>query len=119
MYTFPHRAVPATPADKLLLLQDKMNMTLDQLLAVRASRGLCHKELDLNVELVAHLNEAQATEAIRQAKVHCTITAYTLQQVHKDSIIAMECQAMAEERQAHQALMEAFGVAIPAYLPEN
>ena len=66
-----------------------MNATLEQLLAIRASRDICCKDLGLNTELVAHLNKVQAakaiqqaTEAIRQAKVYCTTTAYTLQQVH-------------------------------------
>ena len=44
-----------------------MNATLEQLLTTRASRDLQCKELDLNTELAAHLNEVQATVAIKQA----------------------------------------------------
>ena len=44
-------------------------MALEQLLTVRSSRDLCHKELDLNVELAFHLNKVQTVKAIRQAKV--------------------------------------------------
>ena len=69
MYMFPPRLIPAALSDKHLPLQEKMNVTLEQLLAVRSSRDLCCKELDLNIELVAHLNKVQTTKAIRQAKV--------------------------------------------------
>ena len=49
MYAFPPRVIPAALSDKLLPLQEKMNMTLEQLLTVRCSRDLCHKELDLKM----------------------------------------------------------------------
>ena len=42
-----------------------MNMALEQLLTNRATTDLHNKELDLNVELAAHLNEAKAAEAIK------------------------------------------------------
>ena len=80
---------------------------------------LYHKELHLNVELVVCLNEVQTAKAIRQAKVHGATTAYALQQAHKESVLALEHQRMEEERQAHQAFVEAFGVAIGACSPEN
>ena len=63
-----------------------MNMILEQLLAVRSSRDICHKELDLNTELAADLNEVKTEEAIRQAKVCGTTTAYTLQQAHQREV---------------------------------
>ena len=34
----------------------------------------CCKELELNAELVAYLNKAQAVEAIKEAEVHHTAT---------------------------------------------
>ena len=62
-----------------------MNVVLEQLLTKRVTRDLHHKVLDLNVKQAVHLNEAQTTEAIKQAtkaikqaKVCCTTTAYTL-----------------------------------------
>ena len=63
----PPKVVPATLLDKLLLLQEKMNVALEQLLTNRGTRDLHCKGLDLNVELAAHLNDAQATNAIKQA----------------------------------------------------
>ena len=42
----PPRVVPASLLDKLLLLQEKMYATLEQLLTTRASRDLCCRELD-------------------------------------------------------------------------
>ena len=75
----PHRVVLAGLSDKLLLLQEKMNVALEQLLTNRATRDFCCKELDLNTELAAHLNNAQAVEAIKQAEVHHATTACALQ----------------------------------------
>ena len=71
------------------------------------------------MELVAYLNEAQAAEAIKQATkvikqvtVCCATTACALQKAHRDSVLELECQTNAEERQDHQAFVEAFGVVI-------
>ena len=65
-----------------------MNMTLEQLLTIRSSRDLCHKEMDLNMELAAHLNKVQTDEAIRQARVHGATAAYALQKAHKECLSA-------------------------------
>ena len=119
VYMFPPRVIPATLSDKLLPLQEKMNAALEQLLTVRSSRNLHCKELDLNMELAAHLNEVQTTEAIRQANVHGATAAYAPQQAHKESALVLEHQAMEEERWTSQAFMEAFGVAMGSCLPEN
>ena len=74
------------------------------------------------MEVVACLNEAQAaeainqaTEAIKQAKLHHATTACALQQAHQDSVLALECQTKVEERWDCQA----FRVAMQACLPEN
>ena len=80
---------------------------------------LCQKELNLNAELAAHLSEVQTAEAIKQAKVHGATVAYKLQQTHKESVLVLECQVTQEERQAHQAFVEAFGAAIGACSPKN
>ena len=103
-----------------------MNVALEQLHANRATGDLCHKDLDLNAELAACLNKAQASKAIKQAttaikwaEVCHTTTACTLQQAHRDSVLVLECQTKLEERQDCQAFMEAFRAAIQACLPEN
>ena len=101
-------------------------MALEQLLTNRATGDLCHNQLDLNMELEAHLNKAQAAEAIKQAtkviiqaKVCCTVTACTLQQAHRDSVLALEHQMEVVERWDCQAFVEAFGVAIQTCPPKN
>ena len=68
-----------------------MNATIEQLLTVRSSRDPHHKEVDLNMEMVACLNEVQTTKAIGQAKVHGTTAAYALQKVHKESVLVLKC----------------------------
>ena len=122
----PPRVVPITLSDKCLPLQERMNTTLKWLLTNRATGDLCHKELDLNTGLAVCLNKAQAakaikqaTEAIKQAKVHQATTACALQQADRDSVLEVECQMNAEERWDCQAFMEAFGLAIWACLPKN
>ena len=119
MCTFPTRVVPAGLFDKLLLLQEKMNVVPQQLLTTRTTGDLHHKELDLNTELASHLNGAeaakaikQAIEAIKQSKVHHAPLTCVVQQLHRDSVLVLEHQMKAEERSDHQALMEAFGAAI-------
>ena len=68
---------------------------------------------------MAHLNEIQTAKVIIQAMMHGPTTAYTLQQVHKETALALEYQEMEEERQAQQAFVEAFRVTIGTCLPEN
>ena len=75
---------------------------------------------------MAHLNDTQATKAIKQAtdainqaEVWRETTAHALQQAHRDSVLALEHQTKVEERQDYQAFMEAFGVTIWACSPEN
>ena len=126
MCMFPPRVVPTTLSDKLLPLQERINAGLEQLLANRATGDLCHKELDLNLELVAHLNAAQAAEAIiqaikaiKQAKACYITTACALQQAHRGSVLELEHQTNVEERRDHQAFMEAFGAAIQGCSPKN
>ena len=45
--------------------------------------------------------------------------AYTLQQVHQESVLGLEHQTMTEERQVCQAFMEAFRAAMQACLSKN
>ena len=103
-----------------------MNMALEWLLANRTTGNLHFKKLDLNVEMSAHLNEAQAveaikqaTDAIKQAEVCDATTVCTLQKAHRDSVLVMEHQMKTEERWDCQAFMEAFGVAIQVCLPKT
>ena len=67
-----------------------MNAALEQLLTVRSSRDLHHRELDLNMELTVHLNEVQTAEAVRQAKLCGATVAYTLQRVHQETIVVLD-----------------------------
>ena len=77
------------------------------------------QELELNVEFVVCLNNAQYAEAIKEAEVCCATTACALQQPHKDSVLMVECKAKVEEGWDCQAFMEAFVVAMQACLPET
>ena len=72
-------------------------MALEQLLTNRTTIDFCHRELELNAELVVCLNDAQATEAIKEAEVHHTITAFMLQQTHRNSVLVLEHEAKVEE----------------------
>ena len=70
----PPRVGSARLTDELLHLQERMNAALEQLLTTRATIDSQCKELELNTELSACLNEAQAIEAIKEAEVHHTAT---------------------------------------------
>ena len=96
-----------------------MNAALEQLLSVWDSKDLFCKELDLNMELAVHLNKAQTTEAIRQTRLHSATMAYTVQKVHQKSVLALEHQAMEEERWACQIFVEAFRAVMGSCSPES
>ena len=51
--------------------------------------------------------------------MHCATAACALQQAHRDSVLALECKAKAEEGQDHHTFMIAFGVAIGACLAKS
>ena len=105
-------------------------MALEQLLTTRATTDSCCKELELNAELVVHLNEAQAVKAIKEAdvhhaatikeaEVHHTTTVCALQQTHREYMLMLECQVKAEEGWDCQDFVEVFGVALQACLPKT
>ena len=96
-----------------------MNMALELLLTNRATMDFCHRKLELNAKLAVHLNDAQATKAIKEAEMHHTTAACTLQQAHRDSVLVLECEAKVEEVQDCHAFMEAFGAAVQSCLPES
>ena len=101
--------------DRLLQLQEKMNMALEWLLTNKATIGFWYKELELNTELSACLNDTQATEAIREVEVHHKNTACALQQAHWDNILALGCEAKVTTEWNSQA----FGVPTWACPPEG
>ena len=70
------------------------------------------KELELNAELVACLNNVQAAEAIKEAEVHCKNMVCALQQAHQDNALVLEHEAKATEVWDHKAFAEAFGAAM-------
>ena len=117
-------------SDELLQLQEQMNVAQECLITNRATMDSCHRELELNIELMACLNEAQAIKAIKEAevhhataikeaKVHHATTACVFQQTHRESVLMWEHEAKVEEGWDCQAFMEAFQVAIQACPPEN
>ena len=94
-------------------------MALEQLLAVRATMDFHCRELELKAELMSHLNEAQFTETIKEAEVHCTTITTALQQAHMDSLLMVECEVKAEEGQECQAFMDALRAAMQGCLLET
>ena len=74
-------------------------------------------------------NDAQAIEAIKEAEVHCAavikeaeahqvIHAYVLEKSHKESMLELECEAIAEEGWDHWAFLEACGAVLLACPPK-
>ena len=106
-FIFQHQTPPRVGPDRLtnefLQLQKKMNVSLEWLLTSGPLYTSHHKELELNAELVAHLNEAQVVESIKAAKVHHTATikedevcqataTYILQQLHRENVLMIKVQ---------------------------
>ena len=118
---FPHAMHPLLQLTilKTLQLQGKINMALEQLLQVRATMDFCCRELELNVECLAHLNDAQFTEAIKEAEVCHATTATALQQAHMNSVLTLECEAKVEVGLECQAFVEAYEVAIWGCQPKT
>ena len=95
----PPRVGPARLTDELLQLQERMNVTLEQLLTTWATMDSHHKELELNTELAACLNKVQAIEAIKEAEVCHTTATCILQQTHWENVLMLEHEARVEEGQ--------------------
>ena len=110
---------PTIFPDEPLQPQEKMNMALEWLLANRATFDFWCRDLELNTELMVHLNDAQSTEAIREAEVCHRNAACALQQAHWDNVLALECEAKVTKEQDCQAFAEAFGAAVQACQPKS
>ena len=95
--------------DELLHLQERMNMALEWLLTTRATMDSCCKELELNAELVMHLNKGQAIEAIKEAEVCHATTACVLQQTCMEYVLNLECKAKAEGGKTTKPLWRPLG----------
>ena len=65
----PPRANPADLSGEVLQLQGEMSMALEQLLMTKATMDSHQRELALNTNIAMHQNEAQATEAIKEAEM--------------------------------------------------
>ena len=85
-----------------------MNTALEQLLTTKATMDSHWRDLSLNAYIARCKNEAWATEAIKEAEVHCAavikeaethwvIHACTLEKSHKESMLESEHEVIAEE----------------------
>ena len=66
----PGAGIGALP-EEVILLQEEMNNTMGCLLTTRVSVDAHQRKQVLDFKMAIHQNEAEATEAIRKAKVHC------------------------------------------------
>ena len=95
----PPRVGLAGLTDELCQLQERMNVTLEQLCITRATLDSHCKELELNTELMMYLNDTQAIKALKEARVHHATTACILQHTHRENMLRLECKVRAEEGQ--------------------
>ena len=96
----------------------KLTVTLEPLLAMRAALNLCQWELDLQVELSRHLNDAQFHVAMREAPACHSTTATALEEAYKSNIMALKWETKAVEGKECQAFAEAFWAVMWACPPE-
>ena len=136
----PTRANPANLMDEVLQLQGEMNTALEWLLTTKATMDSHQRDLVLNANIARHKNEAQATEAIKEVEACCVaaveeadthhaaaikeaeacqaIHACTLEKSHKESMLELEHEAIAEEGQDCWAFLEAYRAVLWACPPE-
>ena len=73
--TTPPTKTPGADMDTLpeevILHQEEMNSAMGHSLTTRASIDACWSKQVLGFKIAIHQNEAEATEAIREAKAHC------------------------------------------------
>ena len=81
---------PAELSEELLQLQEKLTAALECHLTMRATVDLHQWELDLQVELSRHLNNAQFNEAMREGMACHSTTATALEEAYKNNIMALE-----------------------------
>ena len=74
--------------------------------------------MDLQVELLRCLNDAQFDVTVREAIAHCSTAATALKEAYKSNVMALEWEAKAEEGKEHQAFAEAFWAVMKACPPE-
>ena len=88
----------------MLQLQEEVNVALEQLLTTRATMDSHQRDLALNANTARCVNEAWATEALKEAEVHYAATI-------KEAEV---CQ----EGQDHQVFLEACGAVLWACPPK-
>ena len=125
--------------DDVLSLKEEMNSAMGCLLMTRTSIGAHQRKQVSDFETAIHQNEAEATEAIRQAKVCCGSAirvaeaccaadireaesccaghACTIQQSHSNNVQHLEREAI-EEGKDHQFFLFACRVALEVCPPE-
>ena len=95
----------------------------------RASMDACHRKQVSDTKATFCKNDAQATEAIREAKACCAAAvreveaacmdhACAIQQLHSDSMQSLEREAIVEEGRDSQSFLAACRVALQACPPE-
>ena len=83
-------------------------MAMEWLLMTKATMDSHQRDLVLNTNITRCKNEAWAIEAIKEVEVYCTATikevktcwaihACALEKSHKESMLEVECEVIAEE----------------------
>ena len=130
----PGRTNPTCLSSEVLQLQGKVNMALEWLFATKATLNFHQRELVQNVKISTCWNEAQTTEAIKEAEIWCaavicraetcyevmvkeveaccTTQAQALEQSHEESMLKLEHEALAEEGCDCWAFVEACSTAL-------
>ena len=85
-----------------------MNAALEWLFMIKAIMDSHQKDLALNTDIARHENEAWTTKApkevevcfavaIKEVEAHSVIHACALEKSHKESMLGLECEVIAEE----------------------
>ena len=115
--THSPRVVPAILSDKLLLQENEQNCRATACSQILWESLLQRAGLKCRTgSLSGQSPDCQGHQTGQGVWYNHSLYIY-LQQVHKESVLALEHQVMEEERWAHQAFVEAFWAAIGTCLP--
>ena len=101
-----------------------MNVALEQLLMTKATMDSCQRDLVLNANIARHKNEALKevevcyAAMIKEGEACWVIPACTLEKSHKESMLELEHEVIAEEGWDCQVFFEVCGAVLWACPPD-
>ena len=91
---------PGVLSEEVLQLQREMNAAMGWPLTTRATMDSCWRRLVFNTKTTLHQNEVNATEDIKEVKIHCTAMIWDVEAIHVAAILDAEAACAVTIREA-------------------